>query len=440
MTPPFMTDSLASYGHVLHALNPTPWRGRVVEANGQWLEAEGPVANIGECCEVRTSSGAVRHGEVVGFRDDRTLVMLLEPASVLRFGDEIVGLGEQASISVGGGLLGRVVDSLGRPIDGKGPMALEGRLCIAKQGPSPFERLPIRSPYATGVRAIDSLMTIGQGQRVGIFGGSGVGKSTLISMLSRASSSQISVIALVGERGREVLEFIEQSLGNEGLRNCVLVVATSDQSPLLKLRCAQSAVTIAEYFQSSGNEVLLIVDSLTRYAMAAREVGLANGEPPTSKGYTPSVFSKLAKLVERAGRFRQGSITAFYTVLMEGDDQQDPIVDAVRSYVDGHIILSRSLALDGWYPPIDVLGSVSRLMAAVVTPEQASNAVQLRRLLASYAKSEDLVRIGAYKTGADAELDRAINLRPAIRRFLEQRPEESPSLAESVAAMNAVLH
>ncbi len=295
-----------AYSELLAGLNVLPWRGRVVEANGQWLESEGPIADIGECCEVRSRAGGPpRPGEVVGFHEQRTLVMLLEPDAALRYGDELIGLGEQPSIGVGAGLLGRVIDARGRPIDGQGMVRAETRAVIRSHAPGPFARLPILAPYTTGVRAIDAMLSIGQGQRVGIFGGSGVGKSTLMGMLSRVSESQITVIALVGERGREVLDFVENSLGPGGLAHSVLVVATSDQSPLLKMRAAESATTIAEYFQAQGRDVLLIIDSLTRYAMAAREIGLANGEPPTSKGYTPSVFSRLARLVERAGRFRR---------------------------------------------------------------------------------------------------------------------------------------
>jgi flagellum-specific ATP synthase len=412
----------------------------VVEANGQWLESEGPIADIGECCEVRSRAGGPpRPGEVVGFHEQRTLVMLLEPDAALRYGDELIGLGEQPSIGVGAGLLGRVIDARGRPIDGQGMVRAETRAVIRSHAPGPFARLPIRDPYTTGVRAIDAMLSIGQGQRVGIFGGSGVGKSTLMGMLSRVSESQITVIALVGERGREVLDFVENSLGPGGLAHSVLVVATSDQSPLLKMRAAESATTIAEYFQAQGRDVLLIIDSLTRYAMAAREIGLANGEPPTSKGYTPSVFSRLARLVERAGRFRRGSITGIYTVLMEGDDHQDPIVDAVRSYVDGHIMLSRPMALDGWYPPIDVLGSISRLMPAIVTPRHAACAARVRRLLAAYAASEDLIRIGAYKAGSDPALDQAISLRPRLRQFLEQSSSQSASFAAAAENLEALV-
>ena len=298
------------------------------------------------------------------------------------------------------------------------PMLLDGRVR------SPLDRTPIRVPLGTGIRALDAMLTVGRGQRVGIFGGSGVGKSTLIGMMTRNTEADVTVVGLVGERGREVGEFLEDALGVEGRQRSVVVVSTSDQSPLLRMRAALAATTIAEFFASQGKHVLLVLDSLTRFAMAAREIGLAAGEPPTAKGYTPSVFTRLARLVERTGQFRVGSITAFYTVLMEGDDQQDPLVDAVRSLLDGHVVLSRALAAEGWYPPVEVLDSISRLMPAVAGPAHREQAALLRRLMAVYARSEDLVRIGAYKPGADPDLDRALQAREAMRAFLTQDAHE----------------
>jgi flagellum-specific ATP synthase len=298
-----------------------------------------------------------------------------------------------------------------------------------------MQRLPIREPLQTGLRVIDGLLTVGRGQRVGIFGGSGVGKSTLIGMMTRNSAADLTVVGLVGERGREVREFVEDSLGPEGRKRSVVLVSTSDQSPLLRMRAAMAATAVAEFYAARGKHVLLVLDSLTRYAMAAREVGLAAGEPPASKGYTPSVFTRLAKLVERAGNFETGSITAFYTVLMEGDDQQDPIVDAVRSFLDGHVVLSRALASAGQYPPVDILDSLSRLMPAVTTREHRARASLVRRLLSAHARSEDLVRIGAYKPGTDEELDRAIHAIPAMRSFLEQGSSEQVSMEESIARL-----
>jgi flagellum-specific ATP synthase len=301
-----------------------------------------------------------------------------------------------------------------------------------------MEREAIKEPLQTGLRVLDGMLTVGRGQRVGIFGGSGVGKSTLIGMMARNTAADLTVVGLVGERGREVREFVEDSLGEEGRKRSVVLVSTSDQSPLLRMRAAMAATSVAEFYAARGKHVLLVLDSLTRYAMAAREIGLAAGEPPASKGYTPSVFARLAKLVERAGNFRNGSITAFYTVLMEGDDQQDPVVDAVRSLLDGHVVLSRSMAAGGWYPPVNVLDSLSRLMPAVTMPEHRAQAATVRRLLAAHARSEDLIRIGAYKAGTDEDLDRAIRAMPLLRAFLEQRSDDRVTMQESVARLNAM--
>ena len=328
--------------------------------------------------------------------------------------------------------MGRVLDAEGLPIDGgRVPSFLE-TLPLDGVVRTPLQREPIREPLGTGIRAIDGLLTVGRGQRIGIFGGSGVGKSTLIGMMTRNTEADVTVVGLVGERGREVGEFLQDSLGVEGRARSVVLVSTSDQSPVLRMRAALAATTVAEYFASHGKHVLLVLDSLTRFAMAAREIGLAAGEPPTAKGYTPSVFTRLARLVERSGNFRTGSITAFYTVLMEGDDQNDPLVDAVRSLLDGHVVLSRALASEGWYPPIEVLDSISRLMPAVTQTEHCAQAALLRRLMAVYARSEDLVRIGAYKAGTDPDLDRALQARFALRAFLMQGSSERVSYAESV--------
>jgi flagellum-specific ATP synthase len=301
-----------------------------------------------------------------------------------------------------------------------------------------MERVSIREPISCGIRAIDAFLTCGSGQRVGIFGGSGVGKSTLIGMMARNTAADVTVLGLVGERGREVREFLENSLGEEGRRRSVVVVSTSDQSPLLRIRAALAATAVAEYFCSRGKNVLLVVDSLTRLAMAQREIGLAAGEPPTAKGYTPSCFTMLARLIERAGKFGKGSITAFYTVLMEGDDEQDPLVDGARALLDGHIMLDRKLAVRSHYPPIAVLESVSRLMSAVASPPHLQKAHELRRLLAAYTASEDLIRIGAYQKGGDPTLDKALALIPELHRFLMQSPGESMPLADSVAKLLAL--
>ncbi len=329
--------------------------------------------------------------------------------------------------------MGRVLNALGAPIDEGRPPAVSQALPLEGVVRPPLDRVPIRTPLGTGIRVLDALLTVGRGQRVGIFGGSGVGKSTLIGMMTRNTEADVTVVGLVGERGREVGEFLEDSLGGEGRARSVVVVSTSDQSPLMRMRAALAATTIAEFFAAQGKHVLLVLDSLTRFAMAAREIGLAAGEPPTNKGYTPSVFNRLAKLVERAGQFRVGSITAFYTVLMEGDDQQDPLVDAVRSLLDGHVVLSRALAAEGWYPPIEVLDSISRLMPVVTQPAHREQAALLRKLMAVYARSEDLVRIGAYKPGSDPDLDRALRAREAMRAFMTQDVHEQVHFADVCA-------
>ena len=413
------------------------WRGRVTQIIGNLLESSGPPCSLGECCDVRDGAGHVYAGEVVGFRGTTVLTMPLEKPSGVRYGDPIVALGVRPSLAMGEDLLGRIIDGAGRPLDGRGRHLGRERRPLDGAAPLALERLPIREPLGCGVRAIDGFLTCGRGQRLGIFGGSGVGKSTLIGMMARGTSADLTVLALVGERGREVGEFLE-GLGEDGRRRSVVVVSTSDQSPLLRIRAALAATAIAEYFCRTGKNVLLVVDSLTRFAMAQREIGLAAGEPPTAKAYTPSVFSMLARLVERAGCFNTGSITAFYTVLMEGDDQQDPLVDALRSLVDGHIMLDRHLAAENHYPPMAILDSLSRLMPAVASPEHLTRSHQLRSLLAAYARSEDLIRIGAYTKGADPDLDRAIAVLPQLRGFLRQGSQERTAFAETVARLNAI--
>ncbi|MGA8531110.1 MAG: FliI/YscN family ATPase [Acidobacteriaceae bacterium] len=422
---------LGTYFSRLQQRSPIRWQGRVVEASGQTIESEGPPCSVGECCEIRDSEGRLHAAEVIGFRGSRVLSMTLAAADGIRYGDPVMALRLRPQIEVGESLMGRVLNATGQPLDcGRRPV-LHASMPLDRLAPGPLEREPIRDPLGTGIRAIDGLLSVGRGQRIGIFGGSGVGKSTLIGMMTRNSEADVIVVGLVGERGREVGEFLEESLGVEGRKRAVVLVSTSDQSPLLRMRAALGATSVAEYFAGTGANVLLVLDSLTRFAMAAREVGLAAGEPPTTRGYTPSVFNRLAKLVERAGRFRKGSLTAFYTVLMEGDDLQDPLVDAVRSYLDGHVVLSRALAADGWYPPIDILESISRLMPAIVSEEHGAAAMLVRRLLSTWSRSEDLVRIGAYKPGTDADLDRALRFRPAIREYLAQGAKEQSSFADT---------
>ena len=426
--PPPATDraftGLESYRRRLQRGQPWRWRGQVLEAVGQTIESAGPNSSMGECCEIVDRFGHRHLAEVIGFRGSTVLSMPVNSSEGIRYGDAVEALGMLPEIEVGPALMGRVLDALGEPIDGDRNPVTTTSLPIDGPVRLPLQRVSIREPLGTGIRVLDALLTVGRGQRVGIFGGSGVGKSTLIGMMTRNTGADVTVVGLVGERGREVGEFLEDALGEEGRKRSVVLVSTSDQSPLMRMRAALSATTVAEYFAAQGKHVLLVLDSLTRFAMAAREIGLAAGEPATAKGYTPSVFTRLAKLVERAGNFRVGSITAFYTVLMEGDDQQDPLVDAVRSLLDGHVVLSRSLAAEGWYPPVEVLDSISRLMPAVASAEHREAAALVRRLLAAYARSEDLVRIGAYKPGADEDLDRSLQARPLLREFLVQDAQE----------------
>ena len=414
------------------------WHGRVVKANGQTIESEGPLCSVGECCEIVDAEGGRHEVEVVGFRGAHVVAMPLAATRGIRYGDALAALGAVPQITLSEHMAGRVLDALGRPLDGLAPLRVGGTWPLDGAVPKAMERKPIKEPLSTGVRVLDGMLTVGRGQRIGIFGGSGVGKSTLIGMMTRNTAADLTVVGLVGERGREVREFLEDALGEEGRKRAVVLVSTSDESPLLRMRAALAATSVAEFYASRGRHVLLVLDSLTRYAMAAREVGLAAGEPPASKGYTPSVFSRLARLVERAGNFAGGSVTAFYTVLMEGDDQQDPLVDAVRSLLDGHVVLSRALASEGWYPAVNVLDSISRLMPAVTRLEHCRRAALARRLLAAYARSEDLVRIGAYKAGADAELDQALAARPVLREFLVQESEERVGLAECVERLLAL--
>jgi flagellum-specific ATP synthase len=419
-----MTEMLERYFSRLERGQPWRWRGQVLESVGQTIESAGPLASVGECCEIQDQHGRAHLAEVIGFRGSNVLSMPVESTEGIRFGNQVTACGVHPQIEVGPALMGRVLNAMGAPIDDGSPPAVSLALPLEGVVRSPLDRVAIRTPLGTGIRVIDALLTVGRGQRVGIFGGSGVGKSTLIGMMTRNTEADVTVVGLVGERGREVGEFLEDSLGGEGRSRSVVVVSTSDQSPLMRMRAALAAATIAEFFAAQGKHVLLVLDSLTRFAMAAREIGLAAGEPPTNKGYTPSVFNRLAKLVERAGQFRVGSITAFYTVLMEGDDQQDPLVDAVRALLDGHVVLSRALAAEGWYPPIEVLDSISRLMPFVTQPAHREQAALMRKLMAVYARSEDLVRIGAYKPGADPDLDRALRARETMRAFVTQEMHE----------------
>jgi len=422
-----MPEETVLLNHFFRRLEQIPvWRsaGHVTKAVGYLVESEGPFCSVGESCEIVGADETSYRGEIVGFRGRTVLSMPLDRPSGICFGDRVIAHGTRPIIPVGRELIGRVIDATGEPIDSRGRYRAPDVRPLYGAPPQPMSRMPIREPLGCGIRAIDGMVTCGRGQRIGIFGGSGVGKSTLIGMMARGTAADLTVLALVGERGREVREFLEDCLGEEGLRRSVVVVATSDQSPLLRLRAALVATAIGEYFSSCNRHVLLVIDSLTRFAMAQREIGLAAGEPPTAKGYTPSVFSLLAQLIERAGHFGAGSITAFYSLLMEGDDQQDPLVDAVRALLDGHIILDRQLNTQGHYPPISVSDSLSRLLPAVCDAEHLDKIQRFRQLLAAYRGSEDLIRVGAYQKGTDPVLDKALEALPALNAFLRQKKEE----------------
>jgi flagellum-specific ATP synthase len=411
----------------LNHVDPITEFGTVEKVVGNTIESHGPSVTMGCVCWLQNQGRRVPV-EIVGFKDGKVIAMPLGKIEGVRQGDILQASGRTASIGMSESLQGRVIDGLGRPID-QLPLPLDlDRQDLYAEPSNPLSRDPIRDPLQTGVRVIDGLLTCGLGQRIGIFGGSGVGKSTLLGMIARYTSADINVIALIGERGREVREFIENDLGAEGLKRSIVIVSTSDQPALVRIRAAFAATAAAEYFRDRGHNVMLMMDSVTRFAMAQREVGLAAGEPPSSKGYTPSVFSLLPKLLERSGKFSKGSITAFYTVLVEGDDMNDPIADSVRSILDGHIVLDRELASRGHYPCIDVLPSVSRLMSHLVSPDVKKAAYEIRDLMATYKKSEDLINIGAYKRGSNPRIDTAIDRADPINAFLRQRPEESAPL------------
>lgn len=418
------------------AVDPLERTGRITKVIGLVMESEGPKAPIGEICHIKNKINQVVHrSEIVGFKDDRILSMPLGDVDEISPGMEIAATGESLSIKVGDSLLGRVVDGLGKSIDGGEPVKAYERRSIYAKPPNPLLRQRIREPLATGIRALDGTLTLGKGQRVGIFSGSGVGKSTLIGMIARNTSADINVIALVGERGREVKEFIEKDLGEEGLKRSIVVVATSDNAPLLRVKAAQTATTIAEYFRDRGLDVMLMMDSATRLAMAQREVGLTIGEPPTAKGYTPSVFSLFQKTMERAGTSEKGSITGLYTILVEGDDLNEPVSDAARGILDGHIVLSRKLASKGFYPAIDVLESVSRIRNDVISAEHKAAIYELQRLMSAYRDAEDLISVGAYHKGADSAVDRAVALKAEIDNYLTQDIFESAPFEESIAGL-----
>jgi flagellum-specific ATP synthase len=412
------------------------FQGRVAQVIGLSIEVEGLPLAVGEVCTIHPQgSSSWISAEVVGFRDQRLIVMPFSETHGVRPGSPVLARGRGFHVPVGPALLGRVVNGLAEPIDGLGPLGTSERYSVANQPPDPLTRRPIREALGTGIRAIDGLITCGLGQRIGIFAGSGVGKSTTLGMIARGARTDVNVIALIGERGREVQEFIEKDLGPEGLRRSVVVVSTSDQPALQRMKAAWVATAMAEYFRDHGLQVTLMMDSVTRWAMAQREIGLTVGEPPVVKGYPPSVFALMPKLMERAGSAERGTITGFYTVLVEGDDVNEPIADTARSILDGHIWLSRKLAHENHYPAIDVLGSISRLMSSVADPSHRRAAAALRDALAVYQSSEDLINIGAYVSGTNPTLDRAIAALPAVREFLCQSSDEATPYEQSVAAL-----
>lgn len=426
------------YLNIVDKANPIRINGKVTQVIGLVIEGTGPASSIGGMCSIYPhKSRESILAEIVGFRDHRVLLMPLGELRGIGPGSTIVKLNEKASIGVGRAMLGRVIDGLGNPIDGKGPIITERESPIYATPTSSLRRLRIKQPLDVGVRAINGFLTCGKGQRVAIMAGSGVGKSLLLGMIARNTTADVNVIALIGERGREVREFIENNLGDGGLKKSVLVVATSDQPSLVRMRGAFIATTIAEYFRSLGLQVVFMLDSITRFAMAQREVGLAIGEPPTTKGYTPSVFALLPKLLERIGTSpEKGSITGFYTVLVEGDDMNEPIADAVRSILDGHIVLSREMAAQNHYPAIDVLRSLSRVMIDVVSREHKETANKLIGLLAVYNEAEDLINIGAYVKGSNPEIDKALNMTPKINQYLRQDLAEQCDLRTSIQRLN----
>jgi FliI/YscN family ATPase len=429
-----MTHSLdlSQYFEAVQGAQPWLRTGEVTQLVGLLIESRGPIAAAGDFCHVHTQGGRVIRTQVIGFRNGRVLSMPLEETDGLQLGDRIVARGEDARIAVGPGLLGRVLDGFGEPIDGGPPIQPDDRYELYKAPPGPLEREHITHQLVSGVRVIDSMLPCGKGQRIGLFGGSGVGKSTLLGAMSRQNSADVSVIAMIGERNREVRGFLEHELGPEGMKRSVVVCATSDRPAPVRVRACFVALAIAEYFRDRGKDVLLVMDSVTRLAMAQREIGLAAGEPPSQKGYTPSVFNLLPRIFERAGNFRSGSITGFFTVLVEGDDMNEPVSDAVRGILDGHIVLSRRLGAAGHYPAVDVLESVSRLQSQISRPDQKAAARAVREALAAYSQSEDLIQLGAYVNGSNPALDRSIRMRPEILKFLRQGAEENVPLEDTL--------
>jgi FliI/YscN family ATPase len=423
--------SLTRYMQDLDNVDLLPWSGEVTATVGLLIESHGPAAAIGDFCEILTGNGRTIRTQVIGFRNGRVLAMPLDEPDGLQLGSRVVARVQDARLAVGPGLLGRVLDGFGQPMDGGPAIDTTISYPLYSPPPNPLLRRHITERLVTGIRPVDSLLTCGKGQRIGLFGGSGVGKSTLLGAMSRENSAQVSVVALIGERNREVKAFLEHELGPEGMKRSVVVVATSDRPAPLRIRAAFVALAAAEYFRDQGADVLLVLDSVTRLAMAQREIGLAAGEPPSQKGYTPSVFTLLPKIFERAGNFEKGSITGFFTVLVEGDDFNEPICDAARGILDGHLILSRDLAAAGHYPAIDILSSISRLANKVTTKEEIQAAQKVREALAIYQQSSDLIQLGAHVQGTNPKLDQSIRMRPQILDYLRQDANTHATLDET---------
>ena len=415
------------------------YTGKITKVTGLTIESDGPIASIGELCYIYPyhEQEAIL-AEVVGFKRDKILLMPLGDMEGIASGSSVVASGKTLRVDVGNDLVGRILDGLGNPIDGKGPIRSQKAHPVLNSPPNPLERTIISEPLPLGIKAVDALLTCGKGQRIGVFAGSGVGKSTLMGMISRNSSADINVIGLIGERGREVREFLENNLKEEGLKKSVVVVVTSDQPALIRVKGALVTTAIAEYFRDRGKDVMLLMDSLTRFAMAQREIGLAIGEPPVTRGFTPSVFAAMPKLLERAGTSSRGTITGIYTVLVDGDDLNEPVTDTVRGIIDGHIILSRKLANQNHYPAIDVLSSVSRVMPNIVGSKHLKMANTIKDIMATYQESEDLINIGAYKRGTNKRIDKAIELKDDIDELLRQETVKAYPFEDTISMMGTI--
>ncbi|MDR2531013.1 MAG: flagellar protein export ATPase FliI [Oscillospiraceae bacterium] len=431
--------NLQKYRNAVSGADAVERCGRVTEVIGLSVECAGSSAKVGDLCTIECGDGGSIRAEVVGFRGGRVQLMPYGVLEGVGYGSLVRFTGGSLRVGVGMNLLGRVINALGEPFDDLPPIVPETYYPVEASPPHPMQRDRIREALPLGVRSIDGLLTVGVGQRLGIFAGSGVGKSTLLGMIARYAQCDVSVITLVGERGREVRDFIEDSLGEEGLKRSVVVIATSDQPALLRLKAAMVGTAIAEYFRDRGLRVLLMMDSLTRFSHAQREIGMATGEPPVSRGYPPSVYTIMPKLLERSGNSDKGSITGLYTVLVDGDDMDEPIADTARGILDGHIVLSRKLANAGHYPPIDVLASVSRVMPEIVTKDHYTLAGMMKNMMAVYSEQEDLINIGAYKSGANSDIDAAIKLRPPIQTFLRQGANDSAEFSESLTKLRTIL-